>query len=198
MPSAVQMKQIFDILGLDAVDATKKIHASNPKLLSKVWLKEYGGEETPAAKKEDSPFASKKAEEYARDNSIEIKGLTGTSVKGKITIGDLRKATEPAKINATPQAQKWCRDEGHEISEMPQGEKITKAMAIDFFESGSESDSDTESDTPEFKLTPKAREIMEEANLDEGDLDDRLKHSGKGDSVLKADMVAFVKLVSAE
>ena len=136
----------------------------------------------------DSPFASKAAAEYAASNSVEIKGLKGTSVKGKLTVKDLKSSQDTtSKQLISPAAVKYARDNGIDLSSIEKAGKIlladVKALEAD--------DSDSE-DEPSFKLSTGAARLVDEYEIDDEDLD-AIKGTGKGGTIKVCDLAAIIK-----
>ena len=77
--------------------------------------------EKPKEKK-TSLFASKAAEEFAEAKGIVVPvGFKGTANNDKISVKDLKQLAEgpkKTKVNASPSAQQFCRDNGLDITKV--------------------------------------------------------------------------------
>ena len=190
--SAANLQLILDIsLKHTDIDALKKaLHAKG--LLPKKLL------EAPKAAKVDDPFASKAAREYAATNSVSIKGLKGTSVKGKLTVKDLKDASAPAgsKVSISPAAAKFARDNGIDITTISQDGKILLADVKELLAGDSDSDSDGEP----IKLSTAAARAVKQWKISEEDLETVDATGRKGEILLKdiADLIAEAKAVAED
>jgi len=169
--------------GFEVADAKKVLAAKS--LLPKKLLVEA------KSKPADSPFASKAAAEYAATNSVEIKGLKGTSVKGKLTVKDLKSSQDTtSKQLVSPAAAKYARDLGIDLSSIQKDGKILLADV-----KALEDDSDSE-DEPSFKLTTGAARLVEQYEIVDEDLE-AIKGTGKGGAIKVADLAALIKELKA-
>lgn len=141
----------------------------------------------------DSPFASKAAAEYAAENSVEIKGLKGTSVKGKLTIKDLKSAAEPvgSKQSVSPAAAKYARDLGIDLSSIQKDGKILLADV-----KALEADSESDDCEPSFKLTTGAARLVEQYEIEDEDLE-AIKGTGKGGTIKVGDLEKLIKEIKS-
>lgn len=183
--SAVNLQLILDIaLKHTDMDSLKKaIHAKG--LLPKKLL------EVAKPPKVDDPFASKAAREFAETHSVALKGIKGTSVKGKITVKDLKDASAPGgkKVPISPAAAKFARDNGIDVSSIKQDGKILLADVKELL--ADESDSDEE----DVKLSTAAARAVKQYNIESEDLDDITPTGKKGEILLSdlKDLISEIK-----
>jgi pyruvate/2-oxoglutarate dehydrogenase complex dihydrolipoamide acyltransferase (E2) component len=159
--SAANLQLILEIAVKHSGDLDSLKQAVHAKgLLPKKLL------EAPKPKKEESPFASKAAAEFAEKHSIAIKGLKGTSKAGKLTVKDLKSSQEPpeAKIAITAQARAFAIEHGVDITQFKCEGKITKAMIVDSLADDSSDDED------EILLSAAAEREMKKYGITEEDL----------------------------
>jgi len=189
--SAANLQLILDIsLKHTDIDALKKaLHAKG--LLPKKLL------EAPKAAKLDDPFASKAAREYADKYKVALKGIKGTSVKGKLTVKDLKDASAPAgsKVSISPAAAKFARDNGIDITTISQDGKILLADVKELLAE----DSDSDSEDP-IKLSTAAARAVKQWKISEEDLETVDATGRKGEVLLKdlADLIAEAKAVEED
>jgi len=144
-------------------------------------------------------------------------GFKGTAAKDKISVSDLKKLKNPpkAKINGSPSALKFARDNGIDLSGfVGSGEdgkimlKDVKALKPDeplrpmMGQPGPSTSSETE--TPQetekesgLKITPAAAKAIQKYGIDEEDLSG-VSPSGKNGEILLKDLKELIDLFKAE
>ena len=162
--------------------------------------------------KKISAYASKQAEDYMEANNIKIpEGFSGSGNNGKITVKDLKGLADgpKVKINASPSAQQWCRDNGVDISKITgtgQDGKILLKDVKDLKDPDSPADSDDnepmavkllKSKTDKPKVTPAAAKLMKQYDICEGDLTD-IVGTGKDGAIKVEDLKELIKLIKEE
>jgi len=181
--------------------------------------------ETPKVKK--SPFASKAAEDFAEANRLDIDGLPGTGSNGRITVKDLKavmSAEKPAKVNASPAALQFARDNNLDISQIASGSgnegkivlKDVKELKVpDEVETGKkpeeseeESEEDSEEESEESKPSPTmekkdkkitaiAAKLMKQYSIDEEDIEE-IDGTGKDGAIVAADLKELIDMIKQE
>lgn len=202
--SAATLSQIINELvkasPVDRDAAMKLLAAKNllPKKLSEESKKD------PVEKKV-SAFASKIAEEYAAANGIEVpEGFKGTANKDRISVGDLKKLVtknQKPKVNASPSALKFCRDNGLDITRIQTGSgeegKILLKDVKDLTEPDPPADSDSETDSKSLKVSPAAAKLMKKYEIDEDDLED-IEATGSNGTITAKDLKPLIDLIKEE
>ncbi len=208
--SAQQLSLIIDHLckegGIDRASALQTLDGKG--LLPKKLM----AAETPKVKKV-SVFASKQAEDYKDANDIVIPdGFVGTGNNSKITVKDLKGLAEgpkKPKVNASPSALQWCRDNGIDISRIAAGSgaegKILLKDVKDLKDPDPPADTDDEESSPgkkksktdKPKLTPAAAKLMKQYDIDEEDITD-VVGSGKGGAIKAEDLDDIIQMIKDE
>jgi len=191
--SAANLQLILDIALANTGDMSELKKAIHSKGLLPKKLIEVDG-----AAKENSPYASKQAKEYAEKETICIKGIKGTSVKGKITIKDLKDASAPSepKISISPPAMKYARDNGIDIKGLQGTGKGGNILLADVKALDVDSDSDSE-DGDEIKLTPAAARAVKQHDIDDDDLAS-VEGTGKGGAIKLSDLKDIIDEIKKE
>lgn len=156
-----------------------------------------------------SVFASKAAQDYAEANDIAVPmGFKGTAAKDKVSVSDLKKLKAPpkAKINGSPSALKYARDNGIDLSGfIGSGEdgkiklkdvKALKPQDETPSEAGPSTLPQTERENGN-KVSPAAAKAIQKYNIDESDLADVVP-SGKNGEILLKDLKDLIELFVAE
>lgn len=168
--------------------------------------------EQPKTVKPPSIFASKAAEDFAEANGIVIPdGFKGSSGKDKISVADLKKLKDPpkSKINGSPSALKFARDNGIDIEGLVgSGEdgkimlKDVKALKPEEPEKPKEPEKPEKPEEPKEPEEPKssgkkissaASKVMKRLGIDEQDVED-IEPSGKNGEILLKDIKDLVEL----
>jgi pyruvate/2-oxoglutarate dehydrogenase complex dihydrolipoamide acyltransferase (E2) component len=193
--SSATLSQIIDELLVTKpgtrADALK--HLADKGLLPKKLL------ESPKAAKV-SRFASKAAEDFAEAKGITVpEDFKGTAANGKVSVKDLKNLAEPPKkkVNASPTAQQYARDNGIDIETVTgtgaEGKILLKdvktLVAGDILESADVSDALPDD---KVKISPSAAKIMKQHDWDEEDVS-HINGSGKNGAILAKDLAEMVK-----
>lgn len=151
--------------------------------------------ETPREKKV-SRFASKAAEDFAEAKGITVPDdFKGTAANDKISVKDLKGLAEPPKkkVNASPGAQQFARDNGIDIGTVTgTGEngkvllKDVKALILAPAAAAAETPDD------KAKISPSAAKLMKQHGWDEDDVS-HIQGSGKNGTILAKDLAEMVK-----
>lgn len=155
--------------------------------------------ETPKEKKV-SRFASKAAEDFAEAKGINIpEDFKGTAANGKISVKDLKVLAEPPKkkVNASPGAQQFARDNGIDIETVTGTGEKGKILLKDI-----KSLVTAPADTPDVsddkvKISPSAAKLMKQHGWDEDDVS-HIQGSGKNGTLLAKDLAEMVKEMEEE
>lgn len=154
--------------------------------------------EKPKEKKV-SRFASKAAEDFAEAKGIEVPAeFKGTGNNDKITVSDLKKLAEgpkAAKVNASPSAQQFARDNGLDISKVKgsgtEGKILLKDVK-DLKPSAPEPAS-----LPGPKVSPSAAKLMKQWDIDEEDIVD-IEGTGSNGTIVAKDLKELIEMIKAE
>ena len=156
--------------------------------------------EKPKVKKV-SRFASKAAEDFAEAKGITVpEDFKGTAANDKISVKDLKLLAEPPKkkINASPSAQQFARDNGIDIEKVTgtgaEGKILMKDVKALVPETTPADLSDGE-DKP--KISPSAAKLMKQHGLDQDDVSE-IKGSGKNGTILSKDLDELIKALKEE
>jgi len=183
-------------------------HLGRKKLLPKKLLDD---EKKAPQDKKASVFASKIAEEYAAANGITIpEGIKGTANKDRISVGDLKKLAtkdQNPKVNASPSALKFCRDNGLDISLVlagsgEDGKILLKDVNNTNFhdnpaDAAADSEPESESDSKSVKVSPAAAKLMKKYEIDEEDLED-IEPTGSNGKITAKDLKPLIDLIKNE
>ena len=196
--SAQTLSQILD----EMLRAKPADRAAAIALLSGKGLLPKKLTEVPKEKK-TSKFASKAAEDFCSAKDIVIpEGFQGTAANDKISVKDLKALAEgpkQAKVNASPSAQQYARDNGLDISRIVSGSgadgKILLKDVKDLKEPDPPADTDEEADAP--KISPAAAKLMKQYEIDEEDLTD-VTGTGKGGAIVAKDLKELIDLIKED
>tara|TARA_B110001450_G_C17610607_1_gene477113 strand:- start:523 stop:1179 length:657 start_codon:yes stop_codon:yes gene_type:complete len=152
--------------------------------------------EVPKEKKV-TRFASKAAEDFAEAKGITVPDdFKGTAAKDKISVKDLKILAEPPKrkINASPGAQQFARDNGIDITTVTgtgaEGKIVLKDVRALIPEPAAASDD-------KMKISAAAAKLMKQYNWDEDDVS-HIQGTGKNGALKKEDLDEMVKEAKEE
>jgi pyruvate/2-oxoglutarate dehydrogenase complex dihydrolipoamide acyltransferase (E2) component len=198
--SAQTLSQILD----EMLRAKPADRAAAIELLSGKGLLPKKLTEVPKEKK-PSKFASKAAEDFCAAKDIVVpEGFKGTAANDKISVKDLKALAEgpkQAKVNASPSAQQYARDNGLDISRIASGSgadgKILLKDVKDLKEPDPPADSDEEAESDAPKISPAAAKLMKQYEIDEEDLAD-VTGTGKGGAIIAKDLKELIDLIKED
>ena len=157
--------------------------------------------EKPKEKKV-SCFASKAAEDFAEAKGIVVPdGFKGTATNDRISVKDLKQLAEgpkAAKVNASPSAQQFCRDNGLDITKVTGSGTKGKVLLKDVkdLKPTAKADSDDE-DTGKRKVSSAAAKLMKQYEIDEEDIVE-VEGTGTNGTVVAKDLKELIDLIKAE
>ena len=157
--------------------------------------------EKPKEKKV-SLFASKAAEDFAEAKGIVVPdGFKGTAANDKISVKDLKQLAEgpkKAKVNASPSAQQFCRDNGLDITKVTGSGTEGKVLLKDVkdLKPTAKADSDDEDDGKR-KISSAAAKLMKQYEIDEEDIVE-VEGTGTNGTVVAKDLKELIDLIKAE
>lgn len=157
--------------------------------------------EKPKEKK-TSKFASKAAEDFAEAKGIVIPdGFKGTANGDKISVKDLKQLAEgpkKIKVNASPSAQQFCRDNGLDITKVTGTGTDGKILLKDVkdLKPTAKADSDTE-DTTKRKVSSAAAKLMKQYEIDEEDIVD-IEGTGTNGTIVAKDLKELIDMIKEE
>ena len=156
--------------------------------------------EKPKEKK-TSRFASKAAEDFADAKSLVIPdGFKGTATNDKISVKDLKQLAEgpkKTKVNASPSAQQFCRDNGLDIFLVKGSGAEGKVLLKDVKDLKPTAKADSDDDTEKRKVSSSAAKLMKQYEIDEEDIVD-IVGSGKDGTVVAKDLKELIDMIKAE
>ncbi len=158
--------------------------------------------EKPKEKK-TSRFASKAAEDFADAKSLVIPdGFKGTAANDKISVKDLKQLAEgpkKTKVNASPSAQQFCRDNGLDIFLVKGSGAEGKVLLKDVKDLKPTAKADSDDDTEKRKVSSSAAKLMKQYEIDEETLIQcDIVGSGKGGTVVAKDLKELIDMIKAE
>ena len=187
--SAQNLSQIIDELLLakpgNRADAIKLL--ADKGLLPKKLL------ETPKEKKV-SRFASKAAEDFAEAKGITVPDdFKGTAANDKISVKDLKGLAErpKKKVNASPGAQQFARDNGIDI-ETATGTGENGKVLLKDVKNLVTAPAEPDVSDDKVKISPSAAKLMKQHDWDEDDVS-HIQGSGKNGTILAKDLAEMVK-----
>lgn len=157
--------------------------------------------EKPKEKKV-SRFASKAAEDFAEAKGITVPdGFKGTAANDKVSVKDLKQLAEgpkKAKVNASPSAQQFCRDNGLDITKVTGSGTEGKVLLKDVkdLKPAAKADSDDE-DAGKRKVSSAAAKLMKQYEIDEEDIVE-VEGTGTNGTVVAKDLKELIDLIKAE
>lgn len=156
--------------------------------------------EKPKEKK-TSIFASKAAEEFAEAKGIVVPdGFKGTANNDKISVKDLKQLGEGSKktkVNASPSAQQFCRDNGLDITKVKGSGTDDKVLLKDVKDLKPTTKADSDDDTSKRKVSSSAAKLMKQYEIDEEDIVD-IEGSGTNGTVVAKDLKELIDMINAE
>ena len=156
--------------------------------------------EKPKEKK-TSRFASKAAEDFADAKSLVIPdGFKGTAANDKISVKDLKQLAEgpkKTKVNASPSAQQFCRDNGLDIFLVKGSGAEGKVLLKDVKDLKPTAKADSDDDTRKRKVSSSAAKLMKQYEIDEEDIVD-IEGSGKEGTIVAKDLKELIDMIKAE
>lgn len=156
--------------------------------------------EKPKEKK-TSIFASKAAEEFAEAKGIVVPdGFKGTANGDKISVKDLKQLAEgpkKTKVNASPSAQQFCRDNGLDITKVKGSGTDDKVLLKDVKDLKPTTKADSDEDTSKRKVSSSAAKLMKQYEIDEEDIVD-IEGSGTNGTVVAKDLKELIDMINAE
>ena len=147
-------------------------------------------------------FASKAAEDFAEAKGIVVPdGFKGTATNDRISVKDLKQLAEgpkAAKVNASPSAQQFCRDNGLDITKVTGSGTEGKVLLKDVkdLKPTAKADSDDD-DTGKRKVSSAAAKLMKQYEIDEEDIVE-VEGTGTNGTVVAKDLKELIDLIKAE
>ena len=156
--------------------------------------------EKPKEKK-TSRFTSKAAEDFAEAKGITIPDdFKGTANNDKISVKDLKQLGEGSKktkVNASPSAQQFCRDNGLDITKVKGSGTDDKVLLKDVKDLKPTTKADSDDDTSKRKVSSSAAKLMKQYEIDEEDIVD-IEGSGTNGTVVAKDLKELIDMINAE
>jgi len=149
----------------------------------------------PPKEKKTSRFASKAAEDFAEAKGITVPDdFKGTAANDKISVKDLKTLAEPPKkkVNASPGAQQFARDNGIDIETVTGTGENGKVLLKDVKTLVSEPTAAAVTPDDKIKISPSAAKLMKQHDWDEDDVS-HIQGSGKNGTLLAKDLAEMVK-----
>ena len=155
--------------------------------------------EAPKKEKKTSRFASKAAEDFAEAKSLTIPDdFKGTANNDKISVKDLKQLAEgpkKTKVNASPSAQQFCRDNGLDITMVKGSGTDDKILLKDVKDLKPEAPAEPETDKK--KISSTAAKLMKQYEIDEEDIVD-IEGTGTNGTVVAKDLKELIDMINAE
>ena len=155
--------------------------------------------EKPKVKK-TSLFASKAAEEFAEAKGIVVPdGFKGTANNDKISVKDLKQLAEgpkKAKVNASPSAQQFCRDNGLDITKVKGTGADGKVLLKDVKDLKPTAKADSDENDSKRKVSSAAAKLMKQYEIDEEDIVD-VEGTGTNGTVVAKDLKELIDMIKA-
>ena len=169
------------------------------KLLSKKALLPKKLTETPKVKVV-SRFASKAAEEFAEAKGIIVPDdFKGTANGDKISVKDLKQLAEGPKknkVNASPTALQFARDNGIDISSVAGTGAEGKVLLKDVKELKPSAPAPKE-ESAKLKVSPSASKLCKQHGIEETDIKDAgIIGSGKDGTIIAKDLKELIELMN--
>jgi pyruvate/2-oxoglutarate dehydrogenase complex dihydrolipoamide acyltransferase (E2) component len=144
-------------------------------------------------------FASKAAEDFAEANGIVIPdGFKGTAANDKISVKDLKQLAEgpkKTKVNASPSAQQFCRDNGLDIGKVSGSGAEGKVLLKDVKDL--KPAAKVAEEPAKRKVSSSAAKLMKQYEIDEEDVVD-IEGSGKEGTIVAKDLKELIDMIKAE
>ena len=157
--------------------------------------------EAPKKEKKTSRFASKAAEDFAEAKGITIPDdFKGTANNDKISVKDLKQLGEgpkKTKVNASPSAQQFCRDNGLDITEVKGSGTDGKILLKDVKDLKPTAKADSDDDAAKRKVSSSAAKLMKQYEIDEEDIVD-IEGTGTNGTVVAKDLKELIDMIRAE
>lgn len=157
--------------------------------------------EAPKKEKKTSRFASKAAEDFAEAKGITIPDdFKGTANNDKISVKDLKQLGEGSKktkVNASPSAQQFCRDNGLDITKVKGSGADGKILLKDVKDLKPTAKADSDDDTTKRKVSSSAAKLMKQYEIDEEDIVD-IEGTGTNGTVVAKDLKELIDMIKAE
>ena len=154
--------------------------------------------EKPKEKKV-SRFASKAAEDFADAKGLTVPdGFKGTAANDKISVKDLKQLAEgpkTAKVNASPSAQQFARDNGIDISKIKGSGAEGKVLLKDVKDAKPAAKPTVSDD--KVKVSPSAAKLMKQYDIDSEDITD-IDGTGKDGTIVAKDLKDLIDMIKAE
>jgi len=154
--------------------------------------------EKPKEKK-TSRFASKAAEDFAEAKGITVPDeFKGTAANDKISVKDLKQLAEgpkAAKVNASPSAQQFARDNGIDISRVMGSGDGGKVLLKDVKVTKPTAKPAVSDD--KIKVSASAAKLMKQYDIDEDDITD-IAGTGKDGTIVAKDLKELIDMIKAE
>ena len=144
--------------------------------------------------KKVSRFASKAAEDFAEAKGITVPDdFKGTAANDKISVKDLKGLAEPPKkkVNASPGAQQFARDNGIDIETVTGTGENGKVLLKDV-KNLVTAPAEPDVSDDKVKISPSAAKLMKQHGWDEDDVS-HIQGSGKNGTLLAKDLAEMVK-----
>ena len=169
------------------------------KLLAKKALLPKKLTETPKVK-QVSRFASKAAEEFAEAKGIIVPDdFKGTANGDKISVKDLKQLAEgpkKVKVNASPTAQQFARDNGIDISKVVGSGAEGKVLLADVKKIAPAAEAPKE-EPSKLKVSPSAAKLCKQHGIEERDIKDAgIIGSGKNGTIKAEDLKELIECMS--
>lgn len=156
--------------------------------------------EKPKEKK-TSRFASKAAEEFAEAKGIVVPdGFKGTANNDKISVKDLKQLAEgpkKTKVNASPSAQQFCRDNGLDITKVKGSGTEGKILLKDVKDLKPTAKADSDENDSKRKVSSAAAKLMKQYEIDEEDIVD-IEGTGTNGTIVAKDLKELIDMIKAE
>ena len=156
--------------------------------------------EAPKEKK-TSLFASKAAEEFAEAKGIVIPdGFKGTANNDKISVTDLKQLAEgpkKAKVNASPSAQQFCRDNGLDITKVKGSGAEGKVLLKDVKDLKPTAKADSDENDSKRKVSSAAAKLMKQYEIDEEDIVD-ITGTGNNGTIVVKDLKELIDMIKSD
>jgi len=154
--------------------------------------------ETPKVK-QVSRFASKAAEEFAEAKGIIVPDdFKGTANGDKISVKDLKQLAEgpkKSKVNASPSAQQFARDNGIDISKVTGSGSEGKVLLKDVKDLKPTAPAPKEDS--KMKVSPSAAKLCKQHGIEERDIKDAgIIGSGKNGTIKAEDLKELIECMS--
>ena len=157
--------------------------------------------EAPKKEKKTSRFASKAAEDFAEAKGITIPDdFKGSANNDKISVKDLKQLAEgpkKTKVNASPSAQQFCRDNGLDIAKVKGSGADDKILLKDVKDLKPTAKADSDDDTAKRKVSSSAAKLMKQHEIDEEDIVE-IEGTGANGIVVAKDLKELVDMIKAE